>query len=129
LGAEVYGNFLHFAHEQEKYSIAGFFSNAVISVLYQFPIIKKKFFIAGKIGAGVTFVHNVQYIYPNNAASPYISTMYINASTGIYAQYMITKNLFAALGADYLLVFGSENQVGNPIPSLVYPYINIGWKF
>ncbi|MBP7480331.1 MAG: hypothetical protein KA785_07770 [Spirochaetaceae bacterium] len=128
-GAEVYGNFLHFAHEQEKYSIAGFFSNAVISALYQFPIIKKKFFIAGKIGAGVTFVHNVQYIYPNNAASPYISTMYINASTGIYAQYMITKNLFAALGADYLLVFGSENQVGNPIPSLVYPYINIGWKF
>jgi len=42
---------------------------------------------------------------------------------------MITKYLFAAIGADYLLVFGNEEQVGESFPSLIYPYLNIGWKF
>lgn len=128
-GAEVYGNFLRFAHEQEKYSVSGFFSNAVISALYQYPIIKKKLFIAGKLGAGITIAHNIQFIYPNNASSPYFSTMFINAASGIFAQFMITKDLFAAIGADYLLVFGNEAQVDRPLPSLIYPYVNIGWKF
>lgn len=126
LGAELFGSFLHFSNGQEHYTVSGYFSNAALSLLYQYPVIKKKFFITGKIGAGATFVHNIEYVYANNAAQPAISTMFINAAAGLSAQYMITKNLFASVGFDYLLVFGSEVQVGEPVPSLIYPYLNIG---
>lgn len=129
LGAELFGSFFSFSNEQENYSVSGFFSNATISFLYQYPVIKKKFFINGKLGAGVTFVHNVEYIYPNNAAYPAISTMFINAAAGVNAQYMITKNLCASIGLDYMLVFGNEAQVDRPLPGLIYPFLNIGWKF
>ncbi len=128
-GLEAYGNLLYFNNGQEDYTITGFFSNATISALYQYPIIKKKLLITGKLGAGAAFAHNIEYIYPNNAAYPAISTMFINTTTGFFVNYMITENLFASAGVDYLLVFGTPLQVGDPLPSLLYPHISMGWKF
>ncbi|MDR2900486.1 MAG: hypothetical protein LBV20_03055 [Treponema sp.] len=123
-GLELSHFFNYVKTEKETFSIKTNILGIGLSVLYQIPFVKDKFFLNIRLGGGMASYLGIQIESESAPASNAVSVMFPEAHGGISFQYFILRQLFAELGADFNVFFAA-----NMFTVYISPALTFGWQF
>jgi hypothetical protein len=123
-GFELSPFFSRIETEKDTYTIKTNILNASLSLLYQIPFFKEKFFLNMRIGGGIASYAAMTLEYEDGVSSDSLLTLFPEAQAGISGQLFVWSQAFIDLGMDFKFFFAKDM-----FTIYMNPAISVGWRF